>query len=188
MSKTTPVDQKLVTQANDEFKKAFDEGPYTGFVMLDYLVKKGGLNWNKVLKEGFAKNSVTKKPQLNALPYSEWMKTPGAIMADPGMNKTWNGPTGRCTSFTVKIISELEKKYPKAYDFKIYDLGRHRIARCQKTGVLIDSSSAQGAFSLPEEKWTRIEASEASWKWVKGESKFVRLPEDKNPKLVRFPS
>ncbi|ROV88652.1 hypothetical protein VMCG_10300 [Cytospora schulzeri] len=174
MSNPTPTETKLVSEANAEWMKAFNEGPYTGYVMLEYLVKKAGLKWNDILNKGFVKNTVTKQYQLDALPYDAWVKEPNKIMADPAMKMTWQGRTGRCTSFTVKIISELEKKHPKAYDFRIYDLGRHRIARCEKTGVLIDSSSLQGAFKLPEDQWVRIRASEASWKWIKGESKFVR--------------
>lgn len=183
MSKPS-TDQKLVALADAEWRKAFDAGPYTGFAMLDYLVKKAGLSWNDILAKGFVKNSANKQLQLDALPYNDWRKSPSTITSDPTMKTTWQGRTGRCTSFTVKIVTELEAKYPQTYAFKIYDLGRHRIARCEKTGVLIDSSSLQGAFRLPEDEWTRIEASEASWKWIKGESKFVRQAEQPGVKIV----
>lgn len=97
-----------------------------------------------------------------------------AIMKDAKLNTTWADTTVRCTSFAVKVVSPLEKQSSGTFKFDIYDLGRHRVARCEKTGILIDSSSKNGAFPLPEGEWVRIEGSEASWKWIKGKSKFER--------------
>jgi hypothetical protein len=96
------------------------------------------------------------------------------------MQPVWASRTGRCTSFAVKAISSLSstvdtKKQPVC-NFAIYDLAGHRIARCLKTGVVIDSSSTVtgGAFVLPEGQWQKFEKTEASWKFKKSESKFER--------------
>jgi hypothetical protein len=91
------------------------------------------------------------------------------------MEPIWAYNTGRCTSFAVKGAAVITKGKPAAgYDFKIYDLKGHRIARCPKTQVVIDSSSKlpNGAFLLPENKWERFEETDASWKFNDGKSKF----------------
>lgn len=158
------MSQKInpVAEADKAWKNAFVEGPYTGFVMLDYLRVKANLQWTKVLQDG---------PKKSLKPVTQAM-----VVADktPAMTNTWAGKTGRCTSFAVNVTYLLERTYPGVYDFQIYDLGRHRVARCKKTGILIDSSSAKGAFVLPEGEWVRLEGSEGSWKWIKGKSKFER--------------
>ncbi|KAI3390302.1 hypothetical protein diail_10371 [Diaporthe ilicicola] len=154
--------------ADAHWKAVFDEGPYTGVIMLDYLrVQAGVRDWADVLRGGF-----TNKKGLLAL--APAVARRAAIMRDPGLARIWAEQTGRCTSFAVKIITALEKAAPKTYSFNIYDIGNHRVARCDKTGILIDSSAKNGAFQLPEGEWVRIEGSDASWKWIKGKSKFER--------------
>lgn len=163
MSAKTPTEQ-----ADAAWKQVFVEGSYTGFVMIDYLRSHANnIEWSDVLKSGYSK-----KKGLIAL--SQVANQREAIMKDAKLNTTWAGTTGRCTSFAVKVISLLEKQSPGTFKFNIYDLGRHRVARCENTGILIDSSSKNGAFPLPEGEWVRIEGSEASWKWIKGKSKFER--------------
>jgi hypothetical protein len=85
---------------------------------------------------------------------------------------TWVSETGRCTSFAIKVVDLIEKKYPGQFEFDLYDLNGHRIARCHKTGILIDSSSRHGAFELKEGKQKSFEGSDAKWKWISGTSKF----------------
>lgn len=154
-------------EADAAWKQVFVEGPYTGFVMIDYLRSHANnITWTDILKSGY-----TNKKGLVALSVANKKE---AIMKDAKLNTTWAGTTGRCTSFAVKVISQLEQKSPGTFKFNIYDIGRHRVARCEKTGILIDSSSKNGAFPLPEGEWVRIEGSDASWKWDKGKSKFER--------------
>ncbi|KAK0643968.1 hypothetical protein B0T16DRAFT_494891 [Cercophora newfieldiana] len=62
---------------------------------------------------------------------------------------SWREKPGRCTSFAVKIAHALEKKHPTAFQFQYFDLGGHRVARCQKTTILIDSVSDEGAKLMP---------------------------------------
>lgn len=80
---------------------------------------------------------------------------------------TWSSLTGRCTSFAVKVIEILNTRHPGMFDFKFYDVGRHRVARCQNTGVLIDSSSNVGAVVLKEdENWTSLEGISGRWNYI----------------------
>ena len=60
--------------------------------------------------------------------------------------------TGRCTSFVVKSVTTLSAKALGRYDWCIYDLSGHRVVRCRKTVVVIDSSSTitGGAFVLKD--------------------------------------
>lgn len=162
---TNPAPKDL---ADATWKQVFQEGPYTAVVMIDYLrAQAGHADWSVVLKAGY-----TNKKGLTGLAPAALKKE--AIKKDKNLNVIWGGKTGRCTSFAVKVLDQLEKKSPGTFDFKIYDIGRHRVARCAKTEVLIDSSAKDGAFALPEGQWTRMEGSDASWKWVKGQSKFEK--------------
>lgn len=76
----------------------------------------------------------------------------------------FNKYTGRCTSFALTCVQNLECLTPTTsdnenyWDFKFYDLGGHRIARCENTGVVIDSSSEEGAVVVNEGKdaWNRV--------------------------------
>lgn len=87
------------------------------------------------------------------------------------MAVTWASRTGRCTSLAVKAVHNLGGP---AYDWCIYDLEGHRVARCRRTGIVIDSSSTVegGAFILPGGKWARFEGTNTSWKFKSSESKF----------------
>ncbi len=66
------------------------------------------------------------------------------IESDPlygDLRVTWAGHTGRCTFFAVKVVELLCQEYPDVFDFVIYNLKGHRVTRCHKTGILVDSSS-----------------------------------------------
>lgn len=151
------------------WKRVFHEGPYTSLVMLDYVRQKVGYKaWEPILQGG-----ITNSKGLVAL-YPVQAKAQD-IEKDPNLRVTWAGLTGRCTSFALKVVTLIESKYPGKYHFIFYDVGHHRVARCRKTSILIDSSSfTHGAFKLQENDWTTIGDSEALWKWSDGKSKFER--------------
>ena len=146
------------------WQDVFSGGPYTGLKMLEYLIQKGGKSPKTFLQ----------KPKTEL----------STVMANPAnhsirdMEPTWKGRTGRCTSLAVKVVDGLAAKKANGalvYNWCIYDLGRHRIARCLNTGVVIDSSSTivGGAFLLPEGQWQRFDKTDASWKFKSGsKSKF----------------
>lgn len=99
--------------------------------------------------------------QLNKIDIQDVFKTPGILKQRFDLN-TFNYQnmgkhlsnfscqySGRCTSFAFKIAKALEKYYYPVFEFEFYDVGRHRLARCKNTGLVIDSSSEEGAFILP---------------------------------------
>lgn len=64
--------------------------------------------------------------------------------------------TGTCTALAMNASRELMEKYPGVYDFLLYDVGNHKLARCINTGVVVDSASRHGAYLvLPGQEWTR---------------------------------
>lgn len=64
--------------------------------------------------------------------------------------------TGTCTALAINASQELMVIYPGVYDFLLYDVGNHKLARCIKTNVVVHSSSRHGAyFVLPGQEWTR---------------------------------
>lgn len=73
---------------------------------------------------------------------------------------------GRCTSFAVQVVTKLEivqrVRKQDMFDFEFFDLTKHnlkhRLARCKKTGILIDSSSSVGAFVLKEGSWEMFDS------------------------------
>lgn len=155
----------VATKAQTAWVNTFDDGPYTSFKMMDYMLYKA----NKASYEDLAKNpKVAKNISKQDIEKDDMTKGP--------LFDTWGSKTGRCTSFAIKITTELVKANPGVFDFKVYDLKGHRVARCMKTGVLIDSSSWVGAFVLKEGEWKTFEdgTSSAKWKWINKESKFKR--------------
>ncbi len=150
--------------AQTGWQLVFGGGPYTGLKMLEYLIRKGGKT-----PKGFLQKPKTELSTVMANP---------ADHSITDMEPTWKGKTGRCTSLAVKVVDSLAANKTQGklvYEWCIYDLGRHRIARCLKTGVVIDSSSTivGGAFLLPEGQWQRFDKTDASWKFKSGsKSKF----------------
>jgi hypothetical protein len=71
------------------------------------------------------------------------------------------------------VVHRLEEHYPNIYDFKYYNLSGHRVARCARSGVLIDSSSTRGAIVLLDgSDWVTFENALPRWKWSGGTSRF----------------
>ncbi len=64
-------------------------------------------------------------------------------MDDGGrLHPLYAGRTGICTSFAIKAVRSLKAKAPLGtYDFVFYDLGKHRLARCRKAKIMIDSDA-----------------------------------------------
>jgi hypothetical protein len=119
-----------------EWQAIFAGGPYTMLKMLEYIMAEGGKTAAEFLE----------KPKTALV-----RVTPDIISgrAMDQMGVTWASRTGRCTSLAVKAVHNLGRP---AYDWCIYDLEGHRVARCRRTGIVIDSSSTveDGAFILPE--------------------------------------
>lgn len=149
-------------RAADIWAFNFNKGPYTSFRMVDFLITRTAKStWKKFLE----------KPELlQGL-------SDGQIVGDSRtlFDNLSNTYTGRCTSFALNCVRDLERLKPVGpagegyWDFKFYDLKGHRVARCEKTGVLIDSSSKRGAFVLDEGSWKSLdEEDDQRWKFLKG--------------------
>ncbi|KAK0717807.1 hypothetical protein B0T26DRAFT_740999 [Lasiosphaeria miniovina] len=162
MSQPTPLQQ-----AQSECLKIIDGGPYTGMFMLKHILHTAGISYSQFLVD--PKHSI--RGATNA-----YMNMATIEQLAP----TWSVDSGRCTSFAVKAINNLnahkDAKGNPIFKFEIYDLYRHRVARCRNTGIVLDSSSSipGGAFILPEGNWGVFPETNASWKFKNSESMFER--------------
>lgn len=164
----TPAQQHAFRQAQQhalglgqrKWMEIYESGAYTGLRIVKYLVDVAGKNATMFLLD--PKGSIAGVTALRIK--NRDLKH---------MSPTWNLYSGRCTSFAVKAVMELGPSVTetgrKVFDWKIYDLTRHRVARCFKTGVVIDSSSTVigGAFPLNPGEWARFPESNASWQFKK---------------------
>ncbi|KAL9620525.1 MAG: hypothetical protein Q9160_004994 [Pyrenula sp. 1 TL-2023] len=144
----------------------FNKGPYTNSRMVEFLV-------TKIAKLHYA-DFLSNPKRIEKIKQKKLEKH-----TDFPFDALWNTKTGRCTAFALSTVDDLERSYDHDWDFKFYKLRNHRLARCEKTGVLIDSSSVPGAIVLREGKWERLE--DQGWKYVNGKSKF----EKRNGVVVR---
>ncbi|OGM50249.1 hypothetical protein ABOM_001043 [Aspergillus bombycis] len=151
----------LRRKAQECWEEAFNDGPYSNFLQGEYLVNKSGEPWGNILKD---KNLLKKKIKIDDLTKDQ----------STSFIRTW-WAAGRCTSFATRIVRQLQEYSSASFDFKFYDLSGHRVARCMKTGILIDSSSEIGVLVLNDgDDWTTIPGDERNrqWKWRAGMSKF----------------
>ncbi|KAE8316619.1 hypothetical protein BDV41DRAFT_113433 [Aspergillus transmontanensis] len=151
----------LRRKAQECWEEAFKDGPYSNFLQGEYLVNKSGEPWGSILKD---KNLLKKKIKIENLTEDQ----------STSFIRTW-WAAGRCTSFATRIVRQLQEYSSASFDFKFYDLNGHRVARCMKTGILIDSSSATGVLVLNDgDDWTTIagDTRNRQWKWRAGMSKF----------------
>ncbi|KAK6507977.1 hypothetical protein TWF481_006397 [Arthrobotrys musiformis] len=154
--------EPLRQKAQEIWTANFTDGPYSNLIQADYLISKSSHTYSDILK---APKTLT-------------TAVPNAALQDDNsiaFKRTWATAAGRCTAFCIRIVRRLQEYDSPAFDFKFYDLRGHRVARCMKTGILIDSSSAVGVLVLKDgADWVRLEEEESNpkWKWDGGESKF----------------
>lgn len=154
-------DKDRYEEAQRVWEEIFHQYAYTNFVQIEYLKDKAGVSWDDFLQNPrILSTRVTKDAILQDLSYDNV--------------KTWARSLGRCTSFAVAVVRRLEEILPGCYDFKYYDLKGHRVARCARSGILIDSSSSKGAIDLGSARgeWFTFEDEYPRWKWMDGMSKF----------------
>ncbi|KXX75410.1 hypothetical protein MMYC01_209496 [Madurella mycetomatis] len=120
--------------SKEQWNRAFIEGPHTSFGMVKALMDALKLTYPQLLE----------KPEALLAAFRDSEPLIRNIEDQPWVN-TWAKKTGRCTSFAVKVARALEKAHPSAFEFVYFDLGRHRVARCVKTNILINSDSDSGA-------------------------------------------
>jgi hypothetical protein len=129
----SPHDPRL---EDEVYQKVWNCGPYTSFHMVRYLIT--------ISRRAKGLRSFLKTPTiLIDIPADRIMED----WNNGHLQHLYNGQTGLCTSFAIKVVQELKLKHKGGYDFSFYDLGEHRLALCNKTNVVIDSS-LRGAGTL----------------------------------------
>jgi hypothetical protein len=146
----------------------FQREPYTSFWMIDDLINRANVK-------------ILKAPKCKGYSYEDFINNPKSlkqVLSEAEIQSSDLGSfthvllkPGRCTSFAIQTASEIAAWRRRDFDFKFCDLGRHRVARCSKTGLLIDSSSSVGAFILREGQWKSFD-NQTRWKWSSETSKF----------------
>lgn len=154
--------------ANMFWSVIFLSKPYTSFWLIDCLLQKAKLSYDDLLKD----HNILKKTFRK-----------GDIVADPRETSIISPLPGKCTSFAIQVVEKLEKTYKNIYDFQFYRLGPHTVARCQKTGVLIDSSSSGGAITLNDGPWETFNNRD-NWAWNPQENRFEKSRPE-SPEYVR---
>lgn len=152
-----------LSQAKEVYRSVWDGGPYTSFDMIDYMIKK--LQVDNPARQGNKQDFLRHQNILESV-RRERMEHD---QIDAGLKGLWNGRTGFCTSFAIKVVRTLESRHPGTFSFDYYDFGNHRIARCKKTKIVIDSSASH-AFVLEDGKPMTIK--KRTWYYDKSESKF----------------
>jgi len=149
--------------ATDVWREVFAGGPYTSFKMVEIVAGLLGMSYSDILAN---------PAQLNG--FNPDFVTEANITEAPLLS-TWSSLTGRCTSFAANVATLLEARYPGVFNFQYYDVGRHRVAHCESTGILIDSSSAVGPVVLREnQEWTNLNGVSGRWKYINGMSTYER--------------
>ncbi|KAM7213638.1 hypothetical protein V8F06_010959 [Rhypophila decipiens] len=137
-----PDDRSRIAYSHcrDEWIRAFNEGPHTSFKMFQKILEELNLGAQDVFHD------VTRLSTFRGrYTYDDQERL------YPRYNDTWAGKSGRCTSFAIKVASRLEQRYPgDRFQFEFFDLGKHRVARCQQYEFIIDSESRRGIERLPD--------------------------------------
>lgn len=178
MSADNEFAEETIEAANAYWEMFFTDEPHTGLIQIDYLRSyANNCKWSDVLRAGWSNEEG-----LVAL--SHVADKRAAMINDPRLNEI---STGRSTSFADRIVELLKYHTADRCKFEFYDVDRHRVARCEKTGILIDPSSKIGAFLLPEDEWVEILGSQASWKWDRGKHIFVSNESEGDTVVSCFP-
>lgn len=128
------IDALQVSQR--EWERTFGEDPYTSFSLIKALMIELNISCDDVLGN------------LGVL--LERLTSHGTLVSD--LRNLAQKP-GNSTSFAIKVATNLEAKHPGVFQFEYFNSAshpRHRLARCVKTGVLIDCISSIGATIVPQ--------------------------------------
>jgi hypothetical protein len=129
------------------YRTIWGGGPYTSFDMLQHLLNRFAGNGNALAGPSDPQDEISEKLQsfLSQPTIFQQISKPGSnTIANDSANGSpaplYARRTGLCTSFAMKFIHLLRQSAAAhEYNFAIYDLGRHRLARCERTKIVIDS-------------------------------------------------
>lgn len=130
-------------ESNRAWIKFFGSEAFTSLPIADYIMSA-----TKTKYKDYLQNPKDLKNKVDMQ----------SLQTNPDLDILYKGP-GRCATFAVKVCKDLEDRYGSTkYDFRYFSTGNHRIARCEKSKVVIDSSSKKGAFQLKNDN---------TWMWWK---------------------
>ena len=122
------------------YRDVWDGGPYTSFDMLGYLIGKiQGQSEEEQMQNFLLNPGILKTISEDELDRDS---------KNGVLNPLFAGRSGLCTSFAIKVVDMLIKQ-DSNYDFVFFDLGIHRLAECQNTKIVIDSSVRSPGTLLP---------------------------------------
>jgi hypothetical protein len=161
------IDALNVSRA--EWTRVYCEDPHTSFPMIETLMSQLAVSYQDLLRNPSILAQKLKAGQPLNLNYGDLARKPG-----------------RCTSFAVKVARNLESRHSGIFKFQYFDLSRdgaqpgrsgHRLARCENTGVLIDSTSDEGVTIMEEGgDWT--ESFQGRFKYFDGHSVYEGTERD----------
>jgi hypothetical protein len=136
--------------AKDIYDHVWAAGPFTHFHMVRYLMNK-----YKTHILGDQYSQLPEDEDVYDKIIRDFLRTPGilndAIIAREmkkdrlhdadGLRPVWAENTGTCTSFVVRVVLSLHQARPDHFNFTFYDMIGHRLARCKRTKIVIDSSA-----------------------------------------------
>jgi hypothetical protein len=130
-------------RAEGVYERVWDDGPYTSFDMIQYLIGKCQIRGSNNQPLGQATmEDFLRGPRLLESISAEELSTD--ILDPNGLHPLFARRTGLCTSFAIKVVHTLKKEAPAGtHEFAFYDIGWHRVARCKKTKIVIDSSARE---------------------------------------------
>ncbi|KAH7232771.1 hypothetical protein BKA59DRAFT_460237 [Fusarium tricinctum] len=158
-----------------QWELAHVEIAYTNLNQIAYLLNKAGIS-----PEIYTQHPVNASKQLtlnNLKQYivSDNMGNTGTVSA----GGSWEAHAGRCTAFCLKAAKRLETQ--GGFDFRIYNLDKHRLARCERTAIVLDSSARSKAIEVPERDSFTIETTKIrklGWKFFGGKMGMARASSD----------
>ncbi len=135
--------------ARNIYDDVWAAGPFTHFHMVRYLMEK-----YKTHVLGDRDNQLPEGEDICDKIMRDFLHNPGILnnttiiqemnkdeLFDAnGLSPVFTNNTGTCTAFAVRVVHLLNIAHPDFFNFIYYDMIGHRLARCKKTKMVIDSS------------------------------------------------
>ncbi|KAI1050778.1 hypothetical protein LB507_009279 [Fusarium sp. FIESC RH6] len=150
----------LLAAANKEFAAATNSGPYSSYEQIQLLLDVARKSVDDLVRDP--------KGTFASLDLDDIIEA--CESGHPAIEQTWNGDMGRCTDFALRIAHRLTRQFPNDFEFEYFHVSRpnvsgHRLARCAKTGIVVDILSEIGVFTLWEDETKTITTDHTvSWK------------------------
>lgn len=125
--------------AGKVYTDVWDGGPYTNFDMIKYLIEKTRIKRKD--RESFRRGNLHAPVRHSFIIQTVSDENSGRESMRGRLLLLLNGRMDLWTSFAIKLVRMLERSAPPGtFNFVFYDIGPHRMARCKRTEIVIDSS------------------------------------------------